>query len=127
MERLAQHSDHEHDPNRHGDEIQAISLTHNVPLSPQAVDTFLHIVTTNISSGLMRMKGIFALSDEPDRPLAAHAVQHKLYPLQRLERWPDADRRSRVVLIGKDMPIKPIQDLFQVLAPREAKKERRLS
>ena len=127
MERLAQHSDHEHDPNRHGDEIQAISLTHNVPLSPQAVDTFLHIVTTNISSGLMRMKGIFALSDEPDRPLAAHAVQRKLYPLQRLERWPDADRRSRVVLIGKDMPIKPIQDLFQVLAPREAKEERRLS
>lgn len=125
LERLAQHSDHAHDPNRHGDEIEAISLTHDVPLSPQAVDTFLHIVTTNISSGLLRMKGIFALTDDPDRPLVAHAVQHKLYPLQRLEHWPDGDRTSRVVLIGQDMPITPIRNLFQVLAPRSARNQRK--
>ena len=125
LERLTQHPDHAHDPNRHGDEIEAISLTHDVPLSPQAVDTFLHIVTTNISSGLLRMKGIFALTDDPDRPLVAHAVQHKLYPLQRLEHWPDGDRASRVVLIGQDMPITPIRNLFQVLAPRSARNQRK--
>lgn len=124
IERLAAHPDHAHDPNRHGDEIEAISLSHDVPLSPQAVETFLHIVTTNVGSGLLRLKGMFALADAPDRPLVAHAVQHRLYPLQRLERWPDDDRRSRVVLIGQDMPIKPIRDLFEVLAPRRARKKK---
>ncbi|OJF89771.1 CobW family GTP-binding protein [Pararhizobium antarcticum] len=121
MERLMQHPDHVHDLNRHGDGIETLSLTHDVPLSPQAVDMFLHIVTTNVGSGLLRLKGLFALTDDLERPLVAHAVQHRLYPLQRLERWPDEDHRSRVVLIGQDMPLKPIRDLFDVLAPRPAK------
>ncbi|PYE94072.1 G3E family GTPase [Rhizobium sp. PP-F2F-G38] len=124
MERLAAHGDHAHDPNRHGDEVEAISLRHDVTLSPQAVETFLHIVTTNIGSGLLRLKGLFALSDDPARPLVAHAVQHRLYPLQRLERWPDDDRGSRVVLIGRNMPVKPIRDLFEVLAPRAPTRKR---
>jgi len=124
MERLAHHPDHAHDLNRHGDEIEAISLTHDVPLSPHAVETFLHIVTSNINSGLLRLKGLFALTDDPDRPLVAHAVQHRLYPSQRLDAWPDDDRRSRVVLIGQDMPAKPICDLFEVLAPRTARNKR---
>lgn len=124
MERLGTHGDHAHDLNRHGDEIEAISLSHDVPLSPQAVETFLHIVTTNIGSGLLRLKGLFALNDDPARPLVAHAVQHRLYPMQRLEHWPDEDHSSRVVLIGLDMPVKPIRDLFEVLAPRTARNKR---
>lgn len=124
MERLMPRADHTHDPNRHGDEIEAISLTHDVPLSPQALETFLHIVTTNTGSGLLRLKGMFSVTDDPDRPLVAHAVQHRLYPLQRLDRWPDEDRRSRVVLIGQDMPVQPIRDLFEVMAPRSAGKKR---
>lgn len=122
MERLTTHADHTHDPNRHGDGIEALSLCHDVPLSPQSVETFLHIVTTNTGSGLLRMKGIFALTDDPLRPLVAHAVQHRLYPLQRLERWPDGNHTSRLVLIGQNMPIRPIRDLFEVLAPRSARK-----
>lgn len=124
MERLGTHGDHAHDLNRHGDEIEAISLSHDVPLSPQAVETFLHIVTTNVGSGLLRLKGLFALTDDPARPVVAHAVQHRLYPLQRLDHWPDEDRCSRVVLIGQDMPVKPIRDLFEVLAPRTARARR---
>lgn len=124
MERLGAHGDHAHDLNRHGDEIEAISLSHDVPLSPQAVETFLHIVTTNVGSGLLRLKGLFALTDDPTRPLVAHAVQHRLYPPKRLDHWPNDDHRSRVVLIGQDMPTKPIRDLFEVLAPHAARAKR---
>ncbi len=125
IEALASHPDHKHDPNRHGDGIQAFSLTHDLPLERHAVEIFLQIVTSNIESGLLRLKGIFALSDAPDRPMIAHAVQHRLYPSQRLEGWPNDDRRTRVVLIGQDMPAKPIRDLFDVLAPRSSRKQRR--
>lgn len=125
MEAITNHADHAHDKNRHGDEIEAVPLVHYVPLDPQAVMTFLHIVTTNVNSGLLRLKGIFAVTDDPDRPIVAHAVQHKLYPLQRLDKWPDDDRSTRVVLIGQDMPLGPIRDLFEVLAPRKSRKSRR--
>jgi G3E family GTPase len=125
MERLAGPHAHGHDINRHGDGVEAISLFHEMPLERQALETFLHILTSNIGSGLLRLKGIFALADDPGRPVIAHAVQNRLYPRQRLDRWPDEDRRSRVVLIGQNMPQQPIRDLFDVLTPRSTRKRRR--
>jgi G3E family GTPase len=118
MEGLGRHDDHPHDPNRHGSEIEALSLVHDQPLDPRAVITFLELVTSNISSGLLRLKGIFATTDDPEKPTVAHAVQHKLYPLLRLDRWPAGDRQTRVVLIGQNMPQEPIRQLFEVLTPR---------
>ncbi|WP_349506861.1 GTP-binding protein, partial [Agrobacterium pusense] len=56
------------------------------------------------------------------RPVVAHAVQHRLYPLTRLERWPDQDRSTRIVLIGMDMPQKPIRELFDTLAAQARRK-----
>ena len=120
MERLKGPHDHAHDPARHGG-IEAVSLTHDVPLDRRSLDVFLKVVTSNIDSGLLRMKGLFAVSDDPDRPIVAHAVQHRLYPVTQLDRWPDKDRQSRVVLIGQDMPIKQIHELFAALAPRPRK------
>ena len=38
-----------------------------------------------------------------DGPVALHAVQHTLYPPARLPAWPDADRRTRVVFIVRDL------------------------
>lgn len=120
MERVKGPHDHAHDPARHG-RIEAVSLTHDVPLDRRSLDVFLKVVTSNIDSGLLRMKGLFAVSDHPDRPVVAHAVQHRLYPLTQLDSWPDKDRQSRVVLIGQDMPIRQIRELFAALAPRQRK------
>ena len=125
MEALGQHSGHAHDPNRHGDGVEAISLVHDMPFEPRSVMTFLELVTSNTGSGLLRLKGLFAVTDDMERPVVAHAVQHRLYPLRRLECWPAGDRRTRVVLIGRDMPVKPIRDLFAAVAPRGAKTRRR--
>ncbi len=86
MERLALQHDHAHDTDRHG-QIEAVSLTHDVPLDRRSLDVFLKVVTSNIDSGLLRMKGLFAVSDDPERPIVAHAVQHRLYPLTQLDRW----------------------------------------
>ncbi|WP_411036042.1 CobW family GTP-binding protein [Shinella sp. BYT-45] len=124
MEAFASHPEHAHDPNRHGNAVAAISLDHDVPFDPRSVMTFLELVTSNTGSGLLRLKGIFAVTDDTERPVVAHAVQHRLYPLQRLDRWPDGDRRTRVVLIGQDMPARPIRDLFEVLAPSSLPKRR---
>ena len=75
-------------------------------------------------SGLLRLKGIFGATDDPERPVVAHAVQHRLYPLTRLERWPDGNRSTRIVLIGMDMPQQPIRALFETLASQAGRKGR---
>lgn len=125
MENLATHAEHDHDPNRHGNGIEAMSLTHEIPLDPTKLMTFLELVTTNISSGLLRLKGIIALADDPSRPAIAHAVRHRLYPLQRLESWPNGKRTTEIVLIGQDLRKKQINELFKYLAPSCAKGGRR--
>ncbi|MEA3536683.1 GTP-binding protein [Rhizobium sp. CC-YZS058] len=107
---------------RHGDALGTICLSGEQPLDPGAVRVFLEAVTSAPGSGLLRLKGVFALSDDPLRPAVAHAVEHRLSPLQRLPGWPDGDRRSRVVLIGQNMPEPQIRALFSALAPRGRKR-----
>jgi len=51
---------------------------------------------------ILRMKGLVAVAGEPG-PRAVHMVQHALYPAARLPAWPDADRSTRLVFIGRDL------------------------
>jgi len=124
MERLsdpARH-DHDHDPDRHGAAIAALPLVHDEPLDPRSIDLFLDILTSQHHAGLLRMKGIFALADDPSRPLVAHAVQQRLYPTLRLDGWPSDDMRSRLMIIGDNLPLEPIRDLFDSLRPRKRRR-----
>jgi len=123
-DRLSLHAGHDHDINRHGAGVEAFDLTFDGALDPQAIVTFLELVTSNVHSGLLRLKGIFGATDDPERPVVAHAVQHRLYPLIRLESWPDGDHSTRIVMIGMDMPQQPIRDLFNALAAQAGRKGR---
>jgi G3E family GTPase len=48
---------------------------------------------------LLRVKGIVAFSDRPDRPAFVQGAQHALYPPLWLDAWPDDDHRSRLQFI----------------------------
>jgi G3E family GTPase len=58
------------------------------------------------------LKGIVKVADDEDRPVVIHGVQHVFHPPVLLERWPDADRRTRVVFIVKDMDPAFIEGLW---------------
>ncbi len=124
MERLTspEDHDHEHDINRHGADISAFPLVHDEPIERKDLDWFLDILTSQQHAGLLRFKGIFALTDDPTRPLVVHAVQHRLYPPVRLDYWPSEDVRSRAILIGEKLPIDPIRKLFASMHPKKSKK-----
>ncbi len=66
---------------------------------------------------LLRVKGIIAFADAPGRPAAIHAVQHTLYPPEWFADWPDADRRSRLVFITRDIALGEILSRFAAGAP----------
>jgi G3E family GTPase len=69
---------------------------------------------------ILRLKGLVNVAGE-EGPVAVHAVQHTLYPPARLPAWPDADRRTRLVFIVRDLEesfVAQTLDSF-VLAPAE--------
>jgi len=91
------------DVNRHDARIRAVCMTADQPLEPAAFQGWLQRLQALRGSDLLRLKGIVNLADGEDRPLVIHAVQHVFHPPVRLEAWPSTDRRTRVVLIMRDM------------------------
>ena len=104
---------HAHDINRHGASIRSFSLLHDRPIDPMALEMFIDLLRSAHGEKLLRMKAIVALSDNPDRPVVLHGVQSVFHAPERLPRWPDPnDRRTRMVLITKDLPEAFVRDLF---------------
>ena len=62
---------------------------------------------------LLRIKGIVNVGG---RPIVIQAVQHMFHPLSELPEWPDDDRRSRIVLITRDVPREQIERTLDVLS-----------
>jgi G3E family GTPase len=102
---------HHHDVNRHGHDIEAYCLTFDVPLSRFTFSTAMELLAANQGENLLRVKGILQLSEHPEQPVIIHAVQHMIHEPVRLDSWPDADRRSKLVFIVRDIP-KPTMEKF---------------
>lgn len=73
---------------------------------------FIDLLRSSQSEQLLRMKGIVALTDDPDRPVVVHGVQSVFHPPARLPAWPDADHRTRLVLITRDLDKDYVDRLF---------------
>jgi G3E family GTPase len=112
------HDHHHHDVNRHDRSIRSFSLMHDKPIPFASVEMFLDLLRSTQGEQMLRMKGIIALAEEPDRPLVIHGVQKLMHPPVRLAAWPDADRRTRLVIIGKDLPETYVRDLFAAFTGR---------
>ncbi|WP_064713704.1 CobW family GTP-binding protein [Rhizobium bangladeshense] len=102
-----------HDVNRHDASIRSFSIVEEKPIDPMALDMFIDLLRSAHGDKLLRMKAIVSVSDRPDRPLVLHGVQSIFHPPVRLPAWPDPnDRRTRMVLITKDLPEAFVKDLF---------------
>ena len=102
-----------HDVNRHDASIRSFSIVEEKPIDPMALEMFIDLLRSAHGERLLRMKAIVAVSDRPERPLVLHGVQSIFHPPVRLAAWPDPqDRRTRMVLITKDLPEAFVKDLF---------------
>jgi len=106
--------DHIHDHNRHPGGITSHCIVVDAPITPLMLGFFLDAVKMIAGPDLLRMKGLFKLTDDPERPVVAHGVQQTIHPIDRLERWPSEDTRTRIVLIGKDLKIHAMRAIFEV-------------
>jgi G3E family GTPase len=108
----AEHNGHDHrgnDVNRHDERIRAICITRDRPISWGALSGWLDALATMRGDDLLRVKAIVALADRPEQPVVLHGVQHLFHPPVLLPAWPSPDRRTRIVLITRDLPREVIE------------------
>jgi len=102
-----------HDVTRHDASIRSFSIIEEKAIDPMALEMFIDLLRSAHGEKLLRMKAIIATSDRPERPLVLHGVQSIFHPPVRLAAWPNPeDRRTRMVLITKDLPEAFVKDLF---------------
>ena len=90
------------DVNRHDARIRAHCLVLDEPLDWESFSLWLGSLASGYGDKLLRVKAILNVKDEPT-PVAVHGVQHMFHPPARLPAWPDADRRSKLVFITRDL------------------------
>ncbi len=112
------HGHHDHE-SRHDARIRAFCLTFAEPLDWNAVSLWLAGLRMLRGQDLLRVKGILNLTGEA-APVAIHGVHHVFHPPVALDRWPDEDRRSRIVFITRDIDRAALEASWRSTADRGA-------
>ncbi|WP_413990254.1 CobW family GTP-binding protein [Labrys okinawensis] len=96
----------------HDASIASFVLVTSKAMEPYHLAGFLDELREHHGEGLLRLKGLVKLADEPARPVLIQGVQHVLHPPERLPAWPDGDECTRIVVITKGLDQRRIEDLF---------------
>ena len=97
---------------RHDPRIASFAWTREEPFARHDLESALETLTDLLGDRILRMKGLVNVRGEAG-PTAVHAVQHTLYPPTRLSTWPDEDRRTRLVFIGRDLEESAVDSILQ--------------
>ena len=112
-EQAVHHHHDVHDRNRHGS-VHASSLTFSEPVDPALFESCLQMLLQFRGPDLLRIKGIINVIGM-DRPMVIHGVQHVFHPPEILPEWPGSDRRTRIVIIARDMDLDELRACFSGL------------
>ena len=106
--------DHDHD---HDTEVSSLSLTATEPLDPPRFLNWISDVVQKLGGDILRMKGILAFVDDPDR----YVIQsiHMLIEGDHGRAWKRGEpRMSRLVFIGRNLPKDVLRDGFERVVVR---------
>jgi G3E family GTPase len=116
--------DHVHYPgvldvNRHDARIRAFCLNHDKPIVWESLAAWVDALLAAHGENVLRLKGVIDVAGEAN-PVVIHGVQHLFHPPAMLDAWPSEDRRSRIVLIARDMNPVDVDKLFRNIAAADA-------
>jgi G3E family GTPase len=110
-------SDHAHE---HDDEVTSLSLMSERPMDPTLFFPWVQDMTQKFGVDIMRMKGIIAFKNDPDR-FVIQSV-HMLLEGDHQRPWKDREpRTSRLVFIGRNLPKDVLREGFNRAISPEAK------
>jgi len=99
-------------PGAHDVGIRSYSLMLDVPVTRAGLTAWLTALASLRGAELLRVKGLLNVDGEP---VAVHAVQTLIHEPVTLQRWPDAERRSRLVFITRNMTRDAVEATLDVL------------
>jgi G3E family GTPase len=100
------------------DRVASRCLIFDRPLNWQMFGIWLTMLLHRHGDRVLRLKGLLNVGAERG-PLLVEGVQHVIHVPRHLREWPDADRRSRIVFIARDLDLAQVEaslDAFQDLA-----------
>lgn len=98
----------------HDTRIGTASIILEDPLKDADFDRWLDTLIALRGSDILRVKGIVFL-EGIEAPFAFHGVQHIFDPPVPIRDWPGGDRRSRIVVIARDISRPELQRSFDML------------
>ncbi|WP_439575816.1 CobW family GTP-binding protein [Phreatobacter sp.] len=99
----------------HDEHMQSVSLRTDKPLDPDTFFPWIQDLTQVEGPKILRCKGIVAFRDDPDR-FVFQGV-HMILDGDHQRAWrEDEKRESRLVFIGRDLPIDKIRKGFEAVA-----------
>lgn len=101
---------------RHGG-AQVCVLEYETPLDWLAFGVWLSMLLRCHGERILRVKGILSVIDS-EQPIVIHGVQHCLHSPVHLASWPDGQRRSRLVIIVRDLDTKLLSRSFEAFLNR---------
>ena len=89
---------------RHTPGIGTALILREHALPGAALALLLEALTAHAGPRLLRVKGLVDVAEMPGRPALIHGVQHVFAAPDWLPAWPSDDHRTRIVIIGRDIP-----------------------
>ena len=108
------HDHRHHGTGSHDEGIRALCLGADAPIEIYRFVRWVEKLLEESGERILRVKGVLDVAGDT-QPVVVHGVQHIFHPLERLSAWPDSDRRSRLVVIVKDLDIDRIEREFRDL------------
>lgn len=90
-------------PTHHDARVSSQTVEIPRPIAPVVFDLWLDALMEGAGANLLRLKAVIHVQGL-DHPFALHGVQHIVHPPVPLPHWPRGDTRSRIVVIGRDLP-----------------------
>lgn len=94
----------EHNHGVHGDSVRAYPVYYDEPVPWPQFCRWLESIVSLRGDRILRIKGIVNVAGK-SYPTVVHGVQHVLHPPVRLTRWPNADKRTRIVFITRGLEL----------------------
>jgi G3E family GTPase len=109
-------NDHAYHDHHHTRGINAFAFAAERPLDWLAFHRWLGDLRAAYGDRLLRVKGLLNIADEKG-PVVIHGVQHIFHPPVALRQWPDGERRSRLVMIVRDLDRETVAAGWSSLSP----------
>lgn len=93
----------------HDGRVTSQSIEIAKPISPIVFDLWLESLMNSAAADILRLKGVVHV-EGMKHPFALHGVQHIFHPPVPLSHWPEGDKTSRIVVIGRDLPPGYLED-----------------